>query len=53
MMCNKIFENPKKGFTITGSGDEKKKKNVFSNSTSLKLGILLPPVPEMAVLGPP
>ena len=42
---------------IAGSGDEQNKKNIyiFSNSTSLKFsfalchGILLPPVPEIAV----
>ena len=43
MLCNKIYENPrKKFFTIAGSGDEQNQKaNIFSNSTSLKLSLAL------------
>ena len=52
----KFPEIREKVFTINGSGNEqnlKKKTNIFSNSTSLKLsfalcnGILLPSVPKM------
>ena len=56
MSCNKISENPRKGFLQSlDQGMNKIKKNIFLNFTSLKLslalchGILQPSIPEIAV----
>ena len=53
MLCNKIFENPRKGFLQSlDQGKNKIKKRIFFHTLfcpQLCHGIFLPPVPEIAV----